>query len=268
MKDVRQTIEYAEYLKRLGWKIEKNKDVNYFVKKIFAFSILKVSRPERIDIKKLFEIAKKNKSVQLSIEPKDKTQENILKENKFGLEKLSGGITKTIHIDLTKSKDQIIKEFAKDTVSYLEKTQNLKIYTPDKLEKFYQSWKESVPFIRYVPSLKGLYHLKESFGEKAIFLITANGSAGAIFLKSEDSFHYWQSFSSETGRKELASYKIIWSAISMAKDMGVKIFDLEGIYDERFPIKTWKGFSHFKKSFGGKEIEYPGNYSKINLFLK
>jgi len=51
----------------------------------------------------------------------------------------------------------------------------------------------------------------------------------------------------------------------LAKKMGCKIFDFEGIYDDRFPLKSWLGFSRFKKSFGGLEVEYPGAYSKFLL---
>jgi lipid II:glycine glycyltransferase (peptidoglycan interpeptide bridge formation enzyme) len=47
--------------------------------------------------------------------------------------------------------------------------------------------------------------------------------------------------------------------------MGCKIFDFEGIYDSRFPIKSWLGFTHFKKQFGGNEIAYPGCYIKFRL---
>lgn len=50
-----------------------------------------------------------------------------------------------------------------------------------------------------------------------------------------------------------------------AKKRGCKIFDFEGIYDERFPNKSWLGFTHFKKSFGGYEVSYPGTYTKTRL---
>ena len=50
--------------------------------------------------------------------------------------------------------------------------------------------------------------------------------------------------------------------------MGAKILDFEGIFDERFPNKKWKGFTHFKKSFAGYEVEYPGAFSKFSLLKK
>jgi len=89
--------------------------------------------------------------------------------------------------------------------------------------------------------------------------------AGAIFLIGDEISYYWQAFSNNEGRKNFAQYRIVWEGILWAKKQGAKIFDFEGIYDERFPNKNWKGFTHFKKSFGGYEVEYPGAFIKINL---
>jgi peptidoglycan pentaglycine glycine transferase (the first glycine) len=57
-------------------------------------------------------------------------------------------------------------------------------------------------------------------------------------------------------------YFIVWEAMKEAKKRGCKIWDFEGIYDARWPNKSWLGFSHFKKSFGGEEIEFPGSFEK------
>jgi len=82
--------------------------------------------------------------------------------------------------------------------------------------------------------------------------------AGAIFLLGDKIGYYWQAFSNKEARRLQAQYKIVWEGILWAKKRGAKIFDFEGIYDERFPDKSWLGFTHFKKSFGGHEVEYPG----------
>jgi lipid II:glycine glycyltransferase (peptidoglycan interpeptide bridge formation enzyme) len=60
---------------------------------------------------------------------------------------------------------------------------------------------------------------------------------------------------------------LVWEAIKRAKKMGCRTFDFEGIDDPRFPIRAWRGFSHFKKSFGGKEIDYPGCFKKARSFF-
>jgi lipid II:glycine glycyltransferase (peptidoglycan interpeptide bridge formation enzyme) len=47
-----------------------------------------------------------------------------------------------------------------------------------------------------------------------------------------------------------------------AKKRGSLVWDFEGIFDQRFPNKDILGYTHFKKSFGGKEIEFPGAFTK------
>ncbi|OGM28344.1 hypothetical protein A2962_00675 [Candidatus Woesebacteria bacterium RIFCSPLOWO2_01_FULL_39_61] len=265
MTDIRQTPEYAQYLSKIGWKIENESEVFSFIKPFLTSSVLKIPRPEKLEVKVVQQIAQKYKSVQIIVEPKDEIQEKILKENKFKTAREISSITKTLHMDLTKSLNSISEEFAKDTPNYLKKAADLKVYSVNNIEKFRQSWKESVPLFRHVPSTNSLSFLQESFGKKIIFLVTPDGSSGAIFLKGDESVHYWQAFSSRKGREDYAQYKILWSGISWAKNIGAKIFDFEGIYDERYPNKSWLGFTHFKKSFGGEEVYFPPSYTKILL---
>lgn len=98
-------------------------------------------------------------------------------------------------------------------------------------------------------------------------MTTNEASAGAIFLLADSIAYYWQAFTSKGGRGKLTQYKIVWEGILWAKKMGAKVFDFEGIYDERFPNKSWLGFTHFKKSFGGYEVEYPGAFIKNRIPL-
>ena len=65
--------------------------------------------------------------------------------------------------------------------------------------------------------------------------------------------------SSETARKNKSGYLLMWESMKFLKSEGYGVFDLEGKYDERFPIQTgnWEGFSHFKEKFGGTPVEFP-----------
>lgn len=80
--------------------------------------------------------------------------------------------------------------------------------------------------------------------------------AGALILIHDKISYYFHAASTPEGQKLSAPYLVVWEAIKLAKKKDCRVFDFEGIYDERFPIKSWKGFTHFKKSFGGKEVEY------------
>jgi len=92
--------------------------------------------------------------------------------------------------------------------------------------------------------------------------MTGDESAGAIFLSGDGIGYYWQAFTNREGREKHEQYNIVWEGILRVKKIGARIFDFEGIYDERFPNKSWLGFTHFKKSFGGYEVIHPGTFVK------
>src|SRR4030042_24050 len=136
------------------------------------------------------------------------------------------------------------------------------------LEKLRQAWRKSVGWRRYIPSLKNLKNLKRAFTRKALFLTAQSQgkiSGGTILLTNNSRAYYYYAFTSKEGRKKLAQYLLVWEAMKLAKKRGCQIFDFEGIYDKRFPVKDWQGFSHLKKSFGGQEIEYPGVFIKTSF---
>jgi lipid II:glycine glycyltransferase (peptidoglycan interpeptide bridge formation enzyme) len=79
---------------------------------------------------------------------------------------------------------------------------------------------------------------------------------GVLAVSTKDISYYMYAASTISGNKSFAPTLLAWEAIKYARSEGKKIFDFEGIYDERYPLKNWKGFSRFKKSFGGKQVEF------------
>lgn len=266
MADIRQTVKFANYLENIGWKIEKTGKTYSFIKKVpFLGSVVKIQRPEEIDIGALKYVRKKHNPFQIIIEPKSKEHGSLISKHGFRLGRSPYLPTKTLHLDLTKPKETLFEQLKKDARYSLRKTKDLNIYAVHKTQAFRQSWKEAVDWKHWVPPQGHLDALIKSFGKDSLFLVTPGGDAGAIFLSSKDTVYYWQAFSNEKGRKTLAQYKILWAGITWAKKRGAKTFDFEGIYDERFPNKKWKGFTHFKKSFGGYEVKYPGVFVKYSI---
>lgn len=266
MVDIRQSKDYAQYLSSLGWIVERINNINYFIKKFpLIGSVIKIQRPEKINFKKIKTLTKKYRVFQIILEPKDNDQKEEIKKNGFKLSNSPYLPTKTLELDLTKSEKELLKNLKKDCRSAIKK-KGIEIVktTP---EEFQKVWKRAVGFKRYVPPVSQLESLEKCFGKNCLFITTKDFSAGAIFLIVNKNSYYWQAFTNKVGRRNNYQYKIVWEGILWAKKMGGKIFDFEGIYDERFPNKSWLGFTHFKKSFGGGEVEYPGCYTKI-LFFK
>jgi hypothetical protein len=265
MIDIRQTIQYANYLSKIGWAVERGAEINYFIKKVsLVGSVIKIQRPEEIRINKIRGLAKKYRAFQTIVEPKTQLDAKYLASIRFRLSKSPYLPTKTLHLDLTGTKEELLNQLKKDARSALKKNSELKIvnYGVEDIEKFRKAWKMTIGVKRYVSPLPHLKALKKSFRKNSLFITDEDGNSGGIFLIGDKIGYYWQAFSNKGARKLQAQYKIVWEGILWAKRRGTKIFDFEGIYDERFPNKSWVGFTHFKKSFGGYVVEYPGTFVK------
>lgn len=275
MIDIRQSLNYANYLKREGWTIERIEGVNYFLRKLPILGyVLKIQRPEKIDFDTIDKLCRKYRVFQILIEPKDSLSTYSLLANGYKLSHSPYLPTKTLQIDLTRSSDYIFQHFKKDARQAIRRGSDLKIKsysTNEEIKIFRNAWKNSVKFTRYVPSYKQLINLRKSFPQAhSLFLASHNISGriigGVIFTTSSHDrsnyiTYYWQAFTNNEGRSSLSQYSLLWQGILWAKKNGSKIFDFEGIYDPRFPNKTWAGFTHFKRSFGGSEVSYPGAYT-------
>jgi lipid II:glycine glycyltransferase (peptidoglycan interpeptide bridge formation enzyme) len=271
MRDIRQSPKYAKYLSSLGWQVDRLSNNFYYTKKIpFLGSVLKLQRPQKVILEDIKKLARVNKAFRIIVEPSSQKQAGALKDN--GYKKSSNPYlpTKTLTLDLTKSSLVIMKGFKKDARYCLRKVKNIKPakITVKDMDGFSNSWKSAVSLNRYVPPTSQLTSLKKTFNNDCLVLAINGNSgfdSGAIFLFHDKKVYYWQAFTGKAGRKKLHQYKIIWEGILWAKKKRAAIFDFEGIYDERFPNKSWRGFTHFKESFGGKPIQYPGAFIKTRI---
>ncbi|MFC1710473.1 peptidoglycan bridge formation glycyltransferase FemA/FemB family protein [Patescibacteria group bacterium] len=271
MVDIRQSPKYAKYLSQIGWIVETMGGTNYFIKKIpLLGSVIKLQRPEEIKNANITKLMKKYRAFQIIVEPKTKLDAKYLTSSGYKLLKTPYLPSKTLLLDLTKSKSGIVDQFKKDCKSVITKNVNLKTtnYESKDISLFREKWEKAIQGKRHIPPVKELKILKKTFGNNSLFITTKDikGTiSGAAFLKSNQMGYYWHGFSDIDARKIKAQYKIVWEGILWAKTNGIKLFDFEGIYDPRFPNPKWKGFTHFKKSFGGEEKEFPGAYSKFFL---
>lgn len=266
MIDIRQTKQYANYLKATGWTVKRISNVNYSIKSFGIFgSFLKLQRPEKIDIKRLKKLIKKHHVFQISIEPKNSNDlQRLTSAHGF---KLSDPYlpSKTLLLDLTKSQSHLLKNMRKNTRHVLRHTK-IQVKTNPDLKLFRRTWKKTVGWRRYIPTLNNITTMQTCFGKNALFLLDQNTNTGAIFLKTKEMAYYWQAFTDKAGRQKSVQFQIVWQGILWAKKSGCKFFDFEGIYDERFPNQSWRGFSFFKAGFGGKIKTYPKPCTKIFLF--
>lgn len=273
MLDLRQTLEYSKYMDAIGWVAERKNRVNYFIKKIpFIGSFIKTQRPENIDFDQLNKIAKNYRAFQIVIEPLHMNQVSSVRYHGYKQNKAPLVPAKTIHIDLNKSERQLLKEMHYKTRYNIVKTQNskLRIQNSQNAFSFAEFWQECARKQRgmFLSQTKEIIKLHNAFSKKAHIIECFFNNrlvSGILLIQTKGITYYMYAASSNEGKELFAPTLCVWESIKYAKKIGCKVYDFEGIYDERFPLKSWKGFTRFKKSFGGKEIIYPGAFVKYRL---
>jgi lipid II:glycine glycyltransferase (peptidoglycan interpeptide bridge formation enzyme) len=285
MIDIRQSQYFANYLRRLGWTVERIEETNYFIRKFpLIGSILKLQRPQSLDFDTIDKLCRKYSVFQVIFEPdlasvvSSRDCHNQLLAHGFKLSKSPYLPTKTLQIDLTQSRAEIFKNIKKDARRAIKQGSGLLIKsysTPEEIRKWRDAWKNSVKYNRYVPPVEQLLNLRKSFGTNHSLFLASHNIVGRIIggvlftISSHESSnhisYYWYGFTNQEGRTSLSQYSLLYQGILWAKKQGCKVFDFEGVFDPRFPNRSWLGFSHFKRSFGGYEVEYPGCYIKSRL---
>ncbi|SRR5258708_1007625 len=269
MKNLRQSPQYAKYLESVGWKIEKIDNTFIFLKKLPALGwFVKIQRPLVLNDEAINFIEKKYHPFQISVEPNQYTKYNILYT--LGFKKADPSLpTKTLILDLTKTERELLKDMSPKTRynTRLSTKKRVTVKTSTDILDFTTFWRKNFEKKRFpfLSQQKNIIALHKTFAKNSHILLAKkdNQIIAVLFLVFFNKVSYYlYAASSDEGRSNFAPTLLTWHAILLAKKLGCKVFDFDGIYDERFPIKTWLGFTKFKKGFGGKEIEYPGRYTK------
>jgi lipid II:glycine glycyltransferase (peptidoglycan interpeptide bridge formation enzyme) len=265
MLDLRQTSEYAKYMAASGWQVVQMPQTKYqiFLKKIpFLGTLAKAQRPfGNLDTKYLQDFIKEHKISILSIEP---VKEVPLLPN-FSYAKSPYLPSKTIQLALNKSETELLKQMRQKTRYNIKIAKKHKVIVKKSsdINNFVELWqKAAAKRGQFLPQKKEIKALFENFGNKAHLYYASkenNPIAGLLILDSQDTAYYMYAFSLKLGRELFAPTLLSWKAIQDAKKRKLKIFDFDGIYDERYPetTKHWRGFTKFKQGFGGKVVEFP-----------
>jgi len=285
--DVRQTPEYANYLKLLGWETEKIKGGQVFIKKFpLIGSIIKVQRTlPPIPFTAIERIAKKVRAFQITIDPG--FDPKVLTENgsekyiknyqkfRYSVPQISFIPTKTLVLDIDKTEENILESFSKNKRRDVRAALRGNLIIKEGSDKEYIDLKKKILLKKFILPFgidSEIQPLYQAFSPEKIKILIAYHQnqpvAGTIILFQPPKAYYWSAAATKEGKKLLAPTLLVWEAIKIAKQKGCTRFDLEGIYDDRFPkTKNRLGFSKFKEGFGGREIIYPPTLIKTKIFF-
>ncbi|KKT30975.1 MAG: hypothetical protein UW41_C0020G0010 [Candidatus Collierbacteria bacterium GW2011_GWC2_44_18] len=269
MEDIRQTEGWAGYLRDKGWEVvsvhseDKKHKMNAFIVPLglFGFTLMKLQRssydPNWAELKR---IKRKQRTVSSVIEPIRIQDELGFKMAGYKLSKFPYLATKTFILDLTKSETELWNNLSENAKRQVNKNKGALIEECDQ-KKFFELWKKNSKV--WTMKERELGSLIKRFKGQARLVVSRTGNiyhSGLLIIYSADCANYYQTWTSNEGRISGAHYKLVWEEMLTAKSSGIKFFDLEGIFDERWPQKRWLGFTEFKRRFGGELVSFPGSY--------
>lgn len=292
--NIRQSENYASYIRFLGWQVEKIGKVNVFLKKIGPTAVIKIQRVNNLDFTKVDQLAQKYHALFVKVEPNVNSRlpasparlaadraGGLIPNSQFQRDGWPLLPSKTVVIDLAKTD---LTTLPKDTRYEIRKSSNfcLTVDESDDIDLFYQLLEETmkighwgVPFKKEVTSLYSAFQPNHSV---ILFVYPQNNNlamkqfsnrqlpvAGCLLIWYQKTAHYVYAALNREGRSVGAAYYLLWQTVQFCQRKNLATLDLEGVYDDRYSRLTgrWKGFSLFKQSWGGRVVTYPGSFIKF-----
>lgn len=280
MVDLHQSKEWADFLTSQGWMVEDLDGAKAYIRKLPLYgSVIKIQRPQIIPpIKTIDKIAQKHHALFVKLEPDVSNKQQKLSHEGFELDKAPNLPTKTLILELSKSKKELWKVLSKDTRHDIEEAKNHQISITyyqagdrnfsQALNDFFQLHSETGHRQGFwTPNFRQLKTKIEVFGKNAILFLAYPKTcpsnpkplAGALILIHGATAYYHHTATSITGRRLQATYLMMWKIIQKAKSLRLKALDLGSTYDPRYhrATKSWRSFSVFKTKWSKHEVEYP-----------
>jgi lipid II:glycine glycyltransferase (peptidoglycan interpeptide bridge formation enzyme) len=281
-KDFRQTEAWANFLAQKGFKPLKLKNNSYIHEfSLGNITILKSFRPEldEASLKEIQNIADRKINLLCKISPNFGFEEKL--NDKYGYITVSGTMsaTKTCIVDLTRNFDDICKDFSENTRYKI----NRSIREKDRIEIIQNPTNKNIDLFYDLLQVRQIQKKFISFSRKEIrslsnlfwnnsYLISAYDKENKpvvsnLYFVNEGKVTYFAGSLNQENHKSKAGYQLIFEAFKHFKELGIKVYDFEGIKDERNKYTTdWDGLTNFKLKFGKTILTYPINIIKYNNF--
>ncbi len=295
MTDIRQSPQFAAFMRDLNWQVAKIGSAYIYLKKFPLFGhFAKIPRPDKnFSLNQIKYLYKQYIIFRLKIAPyllvQDKNAElyrRKLLSSGFKIEHSPFNPTTTIRIDLTQKEETIFNSFTEAKRRGVRRAvkNGITVKESNDLEAFIKVRKQQYKLIGFLIT-KEMKMLWKNFHPRHAALLLAYPTmksqpltrmqtiasinnekplAGILLLMYDKVAYYWYASALKEGKKLFAPTLLVWEALRTAKRKSCRIFDFEGICDDRFPKAslTWKGFTKFKEGFGGKKIIFLENFLK------
>lgn len=206
----------------------------------------------------------------LRLEPDRTFDEEILLKTKFKKQGFEIQPKKTLILDLSPTLDELLSQMRRSTryeISFAKKSGisvSSDAVSESLIKRFWDLISKTSSRQQFKSHSRDYYKkMIELLGKVGMLKIFSASHEGKILAMNLVIF--WNDTAthlhgaSDPDYKDLRSTNLLqWQAICEAKERGFRFFDFWGI-DE----KKWPGFTHFKKSFGGEEVSFPGVFDYV-----
>lgn len=278
MKDIRQSSVFAQYMQDLGWKADKIGSNSVYLRKFpFVGFFAKIPHPNTpFNVSGILKFKKSQKIFRLKISPfindKNKNYSDYRKKflnAGFKIDHSPFSPTTNFLINLDKDINEIFNNFSEAKRRGVRRAikNGVVVKESQDLETFIKIRQKQYQTVWFLVGGDMRKLWENLYPRNATLLlayepVTNEAVAGILLLFHDKVSYYWFASALSSGKKLFAPTLLVWEALKLSKKRGCKIFDFEGIYDERFPKagESWKGFTKFKEGFGVKKVVYMENF--------
>lgn len=264
--EFQQSPLYAKYIAALGWHILTVNNVRMFFKQIpLAGGLLKIQRPTTLPY--ITEIIRQYHVKTVAVEPHPKQDLAAYKKwcasvgKHCRVVRSSYQPTKTLLIDVTTPENEIFSRFTEAKRRAVRKAikNGITVEESNDIQKLIRIKNKSAGPFGFITTF-GIDRFWNIFYPKhATILLTRPLVSGILLVFWNRTAYYWIAGSTKQGKKLFAPTLLVWEALKVSKQHGMKQFDFVGVWDERKPNEhhEWLGFTKFKEGFGGVPFYYP-----------
>ena len=223
----------------------------------------------RLALDDLKALAKKEDAIFIRVEPRNPDFAKILPQNTEKSHDLNP--KETWVLDLEGSDDEFKNKLPSRLLRYyknrekndikVEKSQN-----PDDV-KYLIALQKALAKEKNISTFSEEYlktELKQPFATLYLVKHDKNIIAAGLIFDHNTTRYNLQGAQSDEGRKLHATGILTIELIKDAREKGLKLFDFWGIAPEGAPQNhPWAGFTNFKKTFAGREVDFAGTYDVI-----
>jgi len=269
-----QSWEWGEFREAWGNKVVRLSNFQIIFSKV-PFTNFKIGtvirgpKPTKKDIEEVINIAKKENAIFVKFEPNVLYDEKLEDEIKsFGLVRGRRLFTPTsFWIDLTKSEDELLKNFHPKTRYNIRLAQKQGVeVTEDNSDKAFEKYLE---LTNETSKRQGFYAHTEKYHRLMWKYLKPAGIAHLLVAKYKeeiittwilfafkDFLYYPYGASTDKYKNVMANNLMMWEAIRLGRSLGLKTFDLWG-------REEGKGFTRFKEGYNPKVIEFIGSWDLV-----